>query len=191
MVTKNKDNLFNIKGIVLTGAESTGKTTLAKQLADHYHTVCVPEYAREYMENLSRPYGYEDVEQIAQKQIALEKEYLRKANRYLFLDTALIIIKVWFSHKYKRVPEWLLPKIKENKYDLYLLCDTGIPWVDEPVRENSQSREYLTSLYLQELKNNQFPYFIITGKGNSRLQNAIKSIDQYFGKNLMPYEVNN
>jgi len=191
MVIKDQDNSFNIKRIVLTGAESTGKTTLAKQLADHYHTVWVPEYAREYMENLIRPYGYEDIEQIAQKQIALEKEYLRKANRYLFLDTALIIIKVWFFHKYKRVPEWLPCKIKENKYDLCLLCDVGIPWVDESVRENSQLREYLTGLYLQELKNNQFSYFIITGKGDSRLQNAIKSIDQYFGKNLMPYEVNN
>ena len=85
----------DIKRIVLTGAESTGKTALARQLADYYHTIYVPEYAREYIENLNRPYEYNDIEQIAKKQIKLENESIHKANRYLFLDTALIIIKIW------------------------------------------------------------------------------------------------
>jgi len=184
-------NIRNIKRIVLTGAESTGKTTLTKQLADYYHTVWVPEYAREYVEKLNRPYGYKDIVQIAKKQIVSENKYLRKTNKYLFLDTALIIIKIWFSYKYKRVPEWLLLRIRENKYDLHLLCDSDIPWIDEPVRENQELRKYLSDLYLKELENNNFPYCVIAGKGEIRLQKAIKSIDQYFERKLIPHEVNN
>jgi len=173
----------NIKRIVLTGAESTGKTTLARQLADYYHTNYVAEYAREYVENLDRQYVYEDIEAIAKKQIELENESIHKANRYLFLDTALIILKVWFLHKYKKVPDWLLQNIKNSKYDLFLLCETDIPWIEESIRENQELRKYLSGLYMQELKNYKFPYFIITGKGQNRTQNAIKHIDQYFGRN--------
>ena len=182
MIKKRKHSKADIKRIVLTGAESTGKTTLAKQLAAYYHTIYVPEYAREYVENLNRPYGYKDIEQIAKKQIELEKESFCKANRYLFLDTALIVIKVWFLHKYKTVPDWLLHNMKKDKYDLCLLCETDIPWIEEPVRENQELRKYLSDLYLQELENNKFPYFVVKGKGQRRLKNAIKSVDHYFKK---------
>lgn len=94
-IRNKKTNTSDIKRIVLTGSEATGKTTLAKQLADYYNIVWVPEYAREYIDNLKLPYEYEDVLYIVHRQIALEEEYYKKANQYLFLDTGLIIFKVW------------------------------------------------------------------------------------------------
>ena len=184
-IRNKKTNSSDIKRIVLTGSESTGKTTLAKQLADYYNTVWVPEYAREYIDNLKHPYEYEDVLYIAHRQIALEEEYYKNANHYLFLDTSLIIIKVWLLHIYKKCPNWILYKIKERKYDLYLLCDIDLPWVADNVRENPRLREYLFHLYLQEIKSFNFPNVIVTGKGNKRLLNAVELIDRFFGENRL------
>ena len=86
-----------MKRIVLIGAESTGKTELADCLSTHFKTNFVPEYARSYIEELNSSYTYQDVEHIARKQIELEDEYCKKANKVLFYDTYLIITKVWFG----------------------------------------------------------------------------------------------
>ena len=89
------------------------------------------------------------------------------------------------------MPDWILHNMKKDEYGLYLLCETDVPWIEEPVRENQELRKYLSNLYLQELENNEFPYFVIKEKGPSRLKNAIKSVDHYFKNKLIPYEVNN
>ncbi|MFO7827040.1 MAG: ATP-binding protein [Bacteroidales bacterium] len=171
----------NIKKIVLIGPESTGKTKLAKYLAKFYHTVAVPEYARGYIENLDRPYNYNDVEHIARMQVELENKTQEKANRFLFYDTYLIITKVWFDIVYKKVPDWIEQKIKESKIDLFLLCNNDIPWEPDPVRENGgEMREKLFDIYKNELENYKFSYKIVEGEGKTRYKNAINAIENFF-----------
>ena len=97
----------SIKKVVLIGSESTGKTELSDFLAKEFKTISVPEFAREYIEKLKRPYTYDDVEYIAKQQVLLESEYFLKANRMLFYDTYLIITKIWFEIVYKKVPQWI------------------------------------------------------------------------------------
>ena len=94
-----------IKRIVITGPECTGKTTLCEQLATHYNTIWIPEFARAYVENLQHPYTYEDVCNIALKQIEESKQLFRGANEYIFHDTFLIITKIWFLWVYKTCPD--------------------------------------------------------------------------------------
>ena len=112
----------NIFKIAVVGAESTGKTTLCRELAEHYNDLWLPEYARTYVENLGHPYNWEDVIHIAEEQCRLEKEYEKKAKKMLFLDTDLIITKVWFQHVWKSCPDWIDKEIKESERLVYLLC---------------------------------------------------------------------
>ena len=175
-----KNNSDKILRIAITGPESTGKTELARQLAIHFNTVFVPEYARRYIEELNRPYNYLDVIHIAHKQIELERNYTDKAVKYLFLDTELIITRVWLEVVYGHCPEWITHEISHSRIDYYLLCDIDIPWVEDRVRENGGvRREKLFLIYEQLLKSNGFEYKVISGIGDLRLRNALSSIDHF------------
>jgi len=169
-----------IKRIIITGAESTGKSTLAKQLSEYYQTVYMPEYARTYIENLNRKYTYRDVEHIAEMQIRFEEAFLQKAKKYLFIDTGLIITKVWFLEVFNKYPDWLDEAILKYLPDFYLICDIDLPWKEDPVRENGtfERRKYLTDKYLAEIEKYKVKYAMIRGSGAQRLQNAIKQIDK-------------
>jgi len=163
--------------IVITGPESTGKTELCEKLAKHYHTVYIPEYAREYVIQLNRPYTYEDVLHIARKQVELVGEYSKSAKKILFYDTYLIITKVWFEVVYKTYPRWIDDILLENKIDLFLLCKPDIPWIPDIVRENGgKMRDVLFKRYQSELNNFRINYQIIDGK--SRFEKAVKYVDR-------------
>ena len=112
--------------IVITGAESTGKSTIAHNLAKHFHSIWIPELAREYIEKLNRKYTYNDIEEIAKKQIELEQK-LSSEHKYIFFDTWLIITKVWFDFVYYKHPDWLDKEIKKSDIDLFLICDIDMP----------------------------------------------------------------
>jgi nicotinamide riboside kinase len=169
--------------IVLTGPECTGKSTLAVELAQHYNTLCIPEYAREYIGNLSRPYDYSDVVHIAETQVKQLTEYSKRASRILFLDTYLIITKVWFDLVFNRRPDWIDTELSEHTVDFYLLCNTDIPWKSDRVRENGGTRrEYLLGLYKKELVDFGCEFGIVQGLGQERLKNAIRLVDNYIQK---------
>jgi NadR type nicotinamide-nucleotide adenylyltransferase len=167
-----------IRKIAITGPESTGKSMLAAKLASYFHTVWVPEYAREYLEQLGRPYTEGDILQIAQGQMANEELQLPKANRFLFCDTELLVTKIWSEVKYKRCHPWILESLEVNRYDLYLLCDIDLPWQYDPLREHPDQRQYLFDLYHSELKSRNFPFAIVCGTGPDRLANAVEIIKQ-------------
>jgi NadR type nicotinamide-nucleotide adenylyltransferase len=167
--------------ISIIGPEATGKTTLSKQLAEHYKTIWLPEYARYYVENLNRKYNYNDVVHIAEKQIELEKDYLQKSGKFLFLDTDLIIIKVWLLFVYNKTPDWIDEEIEKNKADLYLLCFYDLPWEYDKVRENGgENRKILFDLYENELKLKHFTYKLVKGNGDNRLNFAVNEINIFF-----------
>ncbi len=160
----------------ITGAESTGKSSLTEALAKHYGAIGVPEYARTYLESLNRHYEYADVELIARKQIDLIKQ--NRNNPLVFFDTCLIILKVWFREVYNDVPAWLEEEIPRAGQGIYLLCETDLPWQYDPLRENPHRREYLSEQYEQELNAAGFSYFRVFGTGQERVQHAIEIIDR-------------
>lgn len=169
-----------IRRIAVIGPESTGKTTLCQELALHYHTVWVPEYARLFMENLNRVYTLNDIEYIARKQLEEEEAYLKLANRFLFSDTDLIIAKVWCEDVFHQYPSWMNDFINLSPYDLYLIMKPDIPWVSDPIRENETRRDYFFELYKKEVRNTGRPFEIIGGDGIERFRQAVKSIDRHF-----------
>jgi NadR type nicotinamide-nucleotide adenylyltransferase len=164
----------NIKKIVMTGPESTGKTTLAKALADYFGTVWVPEYARTYLNQLGRSYRYEDLEEMAKGQIALEEQALEKANTYLFCDTGMLVLKVWAEYKYGKCPALILDHLHSQTYDLFFLCGTDVPWEDDPLRENPSDREDLLNIYQKQLHEQKTSYYLLEGNHTDRLKRAIQ-----------------
>jgi NadR type nicotinamide-nucleotide adenylyltransferase len=171
----------NISRIIITGPESTGKTELAQALAEKFETVWIPEYARQYVENLDRPYDYDDVVRIAQHQIAQEKDYATRVGKgILIFDTWLIITKVWLDLVFGKCPEWISDHIRSSKIDLFLVCNTDLPWIEDSVRENGgEKREELFQLYCNEIRYFGFKYEIISGFGVARTENAINALSKH------------
>lgn len=165
-----------IKKIAITGPESTGKSTLSVALANYYKTAFVPEYAREYIDQLNRPYTLADIVHIAQQQVRLEKEKACVANQYLICDTDLIVTKIWSEHAFEKCPTWITAAIQNQKYDLHLLMNVDIDWVKDEQREHPHLRQYFFERYQQTLEELQLPYQIISGKGQERVKNAIQAI---------------
>jgi len=167
--------------IAVTGPESTGKTTLAIQLAEIYHGIYIPEFAREYIEKLPHHYTYEDVEAIAKRQLEQYRSTEMSSCHLFVFDTWLIITKVWFKWVYKVIPDWLDAQIRKCSIDLFLVCLPDLPWEADPVRENGgENRLKLLDLYREELKYYNFNYIEISGIGDVRLQAALKAINKFY-----------
>ncbi len=168
-----------MKRVLITGAESTGKSELAHALAQHYSGIMVPEYAREYMEKLNGPCTYGDVEQIAQHQLSSYKDSLLSGQK-VFFDTWLIITRVWFKVVFNHVPSWIDEQILQASFDLVLLCHTDLPWVSDGIRENGgEMRASLQKEYRQLIDGAGWPCFTVKGLGDERFKNAIQLIDKH------------
>lgn len=172
-----------IRRIAVTGPESTGKTWLARELAAHYNTVWVPEFAREYLFKLGRPYNYEDILLIAQKQFHNIEQTTANTNEnaFLFCDTELIVTKIWCDVKYGKCHPWIEEHILKQNFDLYLLTDIDLPWEPDPQREHPHMRQHLMELYINELESRNFPYHIVGGQQEARLNNSIRALGEMIG----------
>ncbi|MEO8774641.1 MAG: ATP-binding protein [Gelidibacter sp.] len=168
--------------VVLFGPESTGKSTLAKQLAEHYDTVFVPEYSRIYAEaQLLRQKLLikNDVLHIAEGQMRLENELTSKANTVLICDTDLLETKVYSEAYYGGVCDPVLEKYAvENIYDLYFLTYIDIPWEADNLRDKPHEREAMFAAFENTLKGYDKPYVLLKGTMEERLKFAIAQIDE-------------
>jgi len=155
--------------VIVTGPESSGKTTLCKALSKRFRIPFSKEYAREYLDSLNRDYKQSDLTEIAKKQLQAE-------NGIQLLDTDLITLKIWSEYKYGSCNNWILEQIERQKTEkrFYLLCKADIPWQADPQRENPNNREELFGLYKEELTNLGYDYFII--EGENRTENSISKI---------------
>jgi NadR type nicotinamide-nucleotide adenylyltransferase len=167
---------MSIKKIAVIGPESTGKTMLSAQLASHFDTVWVPEYAREYLDRLGRPYKQEDLLEIAKGQVQSEDMLSVEANRLLICDTNLVVVKIWSDVKYGSCNEWISKEMTKRKYDHHFLMDIDLPWKYDPYREHPHMREFLFGKYQDELNRLKSTYSIISGNFNARLERAIEII---------------
>ncbi len=171
---KNNSIKYTPKIIVITGAESTGKSTLTEELARHFNMPFIPELARSYIENLGRKYTYSDIEKIAELQIEQLRKYRNSDYPFIFLDTWLIVTKIWFEVIFKKEPAWLLHEIRNTNINLFLVCNTDIPWIPDAVRENGgEMREVLNSMYIETISKLNYNYKIISGKDQERFIQAL------------------
>jgi len=194
---------MEVKKIVVIGPESTGKSTLCAQLAEHYHTLWVPEYAREYLEKYGKEYKYDDLLTIAKGQIELEEAMIyrlsamsnelptissehstsstrHRTSNILFIDTDMYVMKVWCEYVFNKCHHWILNSIAERHYDGYLLCNTDLPWVKDNLREypDMETRNKLYHLYKEILINQPLPWVEISGNYEERFEKAKRFINK-------------
>ncbi|GGE98344.1 DUF4301 family protein [Flavobacterium limi] len=171
----------NIIKIALFGPESTGKTTLAKQLADHYETEWVPEFARDYLQakwdKNQQLCTERDMMPIAYGQVVLENEKLDTAQKYLFCDTNLMVTKVFSEVYYGSCNPLLNEAALAHEYDLFFLTDIDVPWEKDDIRDTPNKRETVFSVFKQTLIDNNKPFITISGDKERRLAKATAIID--------------
>ena len=168
--------------IAVVGPESTGKSTMSAFLADHYHTIWVPEYARGYCEKLTEPPTWQDEINMFYGQIALEAEMLPLANKILICDTMFITVKIWSDEMFGRSPQEVLDELPRHPYDLYLLLNIDLPWEDDPLRDFPNMREHFMQVWQKELNDLKANYIVISGTGPERYESAVDAVDNYLNE---------
>lgn len=171
-----KNQSKSVFRIAVTGPESTGKSELSKQLAAHFATAWVPEFARSYLKP-GMTYSAADVELIAQKQIENEDIALKNANLLLICDTDMLVCKIWHEVVFNKPSDLIEQLWKSHTYDFTLLLNVDLPWQADPLREHPDRRDELFQRYLQALQQSKRPFAVISGVNNERLELAIKEIN--------------
>jgi NadR type nicotinamide-nucleotide adenylyltransferase len=183
---------MSIRKVVIIGPESTGKSTLCQQLAEHYETMWCPEFARDYLLTNGTDYEFDDLLTIAKGQLAMETELEKKLEKNsetllddgghlpLFIDTDMYVMKVWCEFVFNKCHRFVLDQIVERNYDLYLLCNVDLPWIADELREypDLETRRKLYHIYKDLMINQSVPWIDIHGNYEERLQRAILAVDQ-------------
>lgn len=175
---------------MVIGPESTGKSTLCSLLANHFSASWVPEYAREYLLTNGNAYSFEDLLTIAKGQVEGEQRATEKHqhgndnSNLLFVDTDMYVMKVWCEYVFHKCHQWIIDQIVHQDYDLYLLCNTDLPWVKDELREypDLETREKLYHFYKDIMVNQATPWVEITGTYDQRVATAIQAVDQLLTK---------
>jgi NadR type nicotinamide-nucleotide adenylyltransferase len=170
--------------VCVVGAESTGKTTLAQDLARHFGTVWVPEYGREYSERkLAAEGGYdfrpEEFTHIAARQCELEDEAARRADKILICDTDAFTTGVWHRRYIgARSPEVEELVARRRRPDLYLLTDIRTPFVQDGTRDGEHVREWMHEIFVEELRAGGIPCRPVSGTRGERLRQSVGYIGE-------------
>jgi HTH-type transcriptional regulator, transcriptional repressor of NAD biosynthesis genes len=165
--------------VAILGAESTGKTTLAQNLARHFNTVWVPEFARDYLAAKGVVCLLEDMPVIAQGQVESEERLAREANRLLICDTELITTSLWHERYWGWCPAWLseLAEARASRYSLFLLSDSTLPWIDDGLRDSPDHRGWFDERFLRILRAQALPYVVLSGSYEQRTAAAIRAVE--------------
>lgn len=163
--------------VVLTGSESTGKTTLANELARHYHAELVPEFVRSYAEQREGVITFNDHGPIARGQMALEDEVFANARGLVFLDTDVLSTVVYCDHYFGRCPDWIRATAIARRPDLYVLCDVDVPWVADGVRDRGDRRDEMQSLFRAAVAASGASFVEVHGDVAHRVATATTAID--------------
>lgn len=187
MEEKLKQEPADCLKVVIYGPESTGKTTLSRQLARYYNTVWVPEYAREYLQDKwndeRKTCETKDLLPIAVGQMSLENELAKKADGVLICDTDLLETKVYSEAYYAGTCDPLLEKYAiENTYDLYFLTYIDVPWEADDLRDKPNERQRMFDAFEDALVKYRRPYVVLKGGKRERLQKATKHINELLKK---------
>jgi NadR type nicotinamide-nucleotide adenylyltransferase len=175
----------SLKRVCIVGAESTGTTTLARELAEHYKTAWVPEYGREYSEKLAAAgidlwryrWKSEEFVHIAHVQHQWEDEMAPKSNRILFCDTDAMATAIWHERYCGARSAEVEAIAHERTYDLYILTGSEIPFVQDGIRDGERIRQWMTSRFEEELSRESTPWLKVSGTPEQRLLRATQAVD--------------
>lgn len=177
---------YFVKRICIVGAESTGTTTLAQDLAKHYETLWVPEYGRLYSEakQFADAHGasWESTEfvHIAEAQSAMEDTLATCANKLLICDTNAFATMLWHE-RYMDAANDIVEKIASQRkqlYDLYIVTGDEIPFVQDGLRDGEAIRHQMHESFELRVADQDIPYYVLRGSREERKREAIAVCDE-------------
>lgn len=168
---------YFVKKICLFGPESTGKTTLARHLAQHFETEYVHEVARDIL--VKNDVTIDDILCIGRAQTALVKQKTQTANKLLFCDTDVITTQIYSEHYLHAVPDELYDLEAAIHYDLYCLLDIDVPWVADDLRDLGDKRVEMFQIFKFALEKRGIPYILISGNWEKRMNTMIKAAKSF------------
>lgn len=165
------------KRIVIVGAESTGTTTLAMDLAETLDTVWVAEYGREYsaakQARGDSVWTSEEFLEIAREQTRREDAAARDANRILVCDTNAFATVQWHRRYMGTRLTQLEDFAKGCRADLYVLTGDEIPFVQDGLRDGEHLRHEMHRWFEEALAAQKVPWLEVTGDRSSRVDDVI------------------
>ena len=162
--------------IAITGPESSGKTTLCSALSDHFNVPYIPEYARSFLKAKKQAYKQTDLDLIAMGQINSLQSF---TNSPLISDTDFCVLEIWSQYKYQHVSDLIKELVAKDFFDLHILCTPDMPWEDDELRENPNSRMHLFELYKATLLKHNKNHIIVNGDHIKRVEKSIRVIEEY------------
>jgi len=165
--------------VVVTGSESTGKTDLARRLADHFDAELVPEFVREFAAAKQGPISFADHGPITRGQVELEERHFAAAartNNVVIQDTDLLSTVVYCDHYFGECPPWIASLARERRPDLYLLAAIDVPWVADGIRDRGDRREEMQSLFQKAVEDSGVPWVEIAGTWEDRGNVAVDAV---------------
>ena len=163
--------------IAIVGPESTGKTTLAIQLAQRLYGTWLPEYARDRLADTQ--YSEDDVHAVAHEQLARESDFVKAKPTIGILDTDAVVLRIWFAERFGHVPPYVDAHLNQQTRRLYLLTYPDLPWVHDPQRESEGNLKRLFEIYEATLQDLGCSYAIVRGKGDERMRCAIEALVKF------------
>lgn len=167
--------------ICLFGPESTGKSTLAKKLAQYFGVPHVPEYAHKHISAREGKIELADITLIAAGQVRTEAEAAAKADGLLVCDTDLLTTVIWSERLFGQCPGWIREAAALQRYDLYLLMDIDTPWVADVHRYLPQERESFLNICRKALDDANRPYVTLSGAWDEKFNTACATIERLRG----------
>lgn len=157
------------------GPESTGKSSMARHMAERYNTEFVPEVAREIV--TSNTFTEADIISIGREQTARILEKMKTANKILFCDTDLITTAIYSDTYLHVVPREIAELEKQIQFDQYFLFDIDVPWEADGLRDLGERRPEMLERFRTELEKRSIPYITVTGPFENRVGIIVKVID--------------
>lgn len=175
-----------VRRVVLIGAESTGKTTLAAELAGRFDTVWVPEFGREYWEQkvaglrMDGPlpgWTSEEFVAIAAEQQRRENEHAGRANKVLLCDTNAFATGTWHERYVGHRSAEVDAIGAADKADLYLLAEPDFPFVQDGWRDGEAIRDWMHARFVEQLAGLNVPVLRLRGPHERRLADATAAVE--------------
>jgi HTH-type transcriptional regulator, transcriptional repressor of NAD biosynthesis genes len=174
-------NAHHVKRVVVIGSESSGTTTLARALAEHYRTVWVPEYGRTYSEGrqpCGQPWRSDEFTFIAIEQARMEDALASLANRTLICDTDPFATAIWHERYMGQPSEAVREIVNGRRYDLYIVTDASIPFVQDDIRDSEPLRQWMQERFVEDLARMPTPMIVVSGPHEERFAAAVSRIDE-------------